>query len=259
MDPSEPAREPRPAGDGDGRDTGADDLLACRRCRRLVEHRETVARVKRRAYRDQAYWGRPVPAFGDRAARVALVGLAPGAHGSNRTGRMFTGDASGAFLYPALWRLGFASRPVAEARDDGLRLRGLLITAAVRCAPPGNRPAPAELAACRPWLAADLEALPRLRVIVALGRIAHDAVLAWWRGRGAAVVAARLPFAHGAEHRLPGGGPRLLDSYHVSFQNTNTGRLTAAMFDAVLARARALAGLPPARPRPRLRSSGRGR
>jgi uracil-DNA glycosylase family 4 len=219
-------------------------LLNCRRCPRLVAHREEVARRKRRAYTEQAYWGRPVPGFGDPGARVLLVGLAPGAHGSNRTGRMFTGDASGDFLYPALYRFGFASQPDATSRDDGLRLYDLYITAALRCAPPGNRPTGEELSRCRTWLARDL-ALPALKVVLALGRIAHAAYLDLLREQGTPLVKARLPFAHGAEHRFA-GGPLLLDSFHVSRQNTNTGRLTAAMFDAVLARARALAGLPPA-------------
>lgn len=221
-------------------------LLACRRCPRLVAHREAVARRRRRAFADQEYWGRPVPGFGEPAAPILLLGLAPGAHGSNRTGRMFTGDASGDFLYPALHRAGFASGPRAVARDDGLVLRDLYITAAVRCVPPGNRPTREELDRCRGWLAREL-ALPGRAVVVALGRIAHDAYLDLLRERGAPLVKARHRFAHGAEHR-PDGGPVLLDCYHVSRQNTNTGRLTRAMLDAVLARARALAGLPPARP-----------
>jgi uracil-DNA glycosylase family 4 len=214
-------------------------LARCRRCERLVVHRRRIAARKRRAYADQTYWGKPVPGFGDPKARVLLLGLAPGAHGSNRTGRMFTGDASGDFLYPALFRHGFASRPDAVARDDGLRLRDMYITAAVRCVPPGNKPTRAELAGCRRWLARDLE-LPNLRVILALGRIAHDAYLDILKERGEPVVKAKVPFAHGAVHRFA-GGPTLLDSYHVSFQNTNTGRLTPAAFAAVLRRARRLA------------------
>ncbi len=229
-------------------------LLTCRACPRLVRWREEIARRRRRAYADQAYWGRPVPGFGDPDASVLLVGLAPGAHGSNRTGRMFTGDASGDFLYPALHRLGLASGPRAVSRDDGLTLRHLFITAAARCAPPGNRPRPEELAACRRWLARDAAALPRLRVVLALGRVAHEAWLDLRRDEGAPLVKARFPFAHGAEHRPEATGPLLLDAYHVSFQNTNTGRLSAAMFDAVLVRARELAGLP----RLPLTSSGLG-
>ncbi len=226
-------------------------LRRCRLCPRLVAHREAVARTRRRAYADQEYWGRPVGGFGDPEAPVLLLGLAPGAHGSNRTGRMFTGDASGDFLYPALWRQGFASRPDSRARDDGLELRDLYITAAARCVPPGNRPTGEELRSCRRWLARDLR-LPRLRVVVALGRIAHEAFLDHLRDGGRDLVKSRIRFGHGAEHRLD-GAPTLLDSYHVSFQNTNTGRLTAAMLDRVLARARRLAGLPA------VRSSGRGR
>jgi uracil-DNA glycosylase len=189
-----------------------------------------------------------VPGFGDPDASVVLVGLAPGAHGSNRTGRMFTGDASGDFLYPALHRAGLASTPVARARDDGLRLRGVWITAAARCAPPGNAPTTLELDACRPWLAFDLDALRRARLLLALGKVAHDAVLKHYRGRGVRTTLAAHPFGHGRVHRLeqlPGaeaaGALPLLDAYHVSFQNTNTGRLTEAMFDAVLAQAKTLA------------------
>jgi len=225
-------------------------LARCRRCPRLAEHRETVARAKRRAYRDETYWGAPVPGFGDPDATIVLVGLAPGAHGSNRTGRMFTGDASGDFLYPALHRAGLASTPSARARDDGLRLQGVWITAAARCAPPGNAPTTLELDACRPWLAFDLDALPGARVLLALGKVAHDAVLKHYRARGMATTLAAHRFGHGSVHRLerlPGapeaGALPLLDAYHVSFQNTNTGRLTEAMFDAVLARAKDLAAL----------------
>lgn len=221
-------------------------LLACRLCPRLAAHREEVAVRKRRAYRDEPYWGRPVPGFGDPEARIALVGLAPGAHGSNRTGRQFTGDGSGAFLFPALHRAGLASRPQSVGRGDGLELRDLWITAAARCVPPGNRPTRQELANCRGWLEHDLARLPRLRVVLALGGIAHDAYLELLRARGARVVKARWPFAHGTLHPLGEAHPQadakpLLDAYHVSQQNTNTGRLTPAMFDAVLARAREVA------------------
>ncbi len=225
-------------------------LAHCRRCPRLAQHREAVASRKRRAYRDQPYWGAPVPGFGDPRARIVVVGLAPGAHGSNRTGRMFTGDASGDFLYPALHRAGLASTPLSRARDDDLRLHDVWITAVARCVPPGNTPTPAELDACRPWLAHDLDALVEARLVLALGRIAHDGVLKHYRARGVALTLARHPFVHAAVHRLeqlPGaavaGALPLLDAYHVSFQNTNTGRLTAAMFDAVLHDARRLAGL----------------
>ncbi|CAN5831126.1 type-5 uracil-DNA glycosylase [soil metagenome] len=225
-------------------------LSGCRRCARLAHHREEVGRTKRRAYAGETYWARPVPGVGDPAARLLLLGLAPGAHGSNRTGRMFTGDASGDFLFPALHRAGLADRPESRHRGDGLELRGVWITAAARCAPPGNRPTPDEIATCRSWLEHDLAGLPALRAVLALGRIAHDAYLDLLRARGLAVVKARLPFAHGAFHpldRLPGAGAAralpLLDTFHVSRQNTNTGKLTAAMFDEVLARAATLAGV----------------
>lgn len=218
------------------------ELEACRACPRLVDHREAVARRKRAAYRDQSYWGRPVPGFGDPAARVLLLGLAPGAHGSNRTGRQFTGDASGGFLFPALFRAGLADRPGSEGRSDGLRLRGLWITAAVRCVPPGNKPTRDEAERCRPWLQGDLDALPSLRVVLALGAFAHDAYLDLLRTRGAPLVKARYRFGHGVLHPLDehfpdAGALPLLGSYHPSFQNTNTGRLTAEMLDEVLSRA----------------------
>jgi uracil-DNA glycosylase len=210
-------------------------LEGCVRCPRLVAWREEVGRVKRAAYRDQDYWARPVPGFGDVNARVLLVGLAPGAHGSNRTGRMFTGDSSGNFLFPALHRAGFASRPDSRWRDDGLTLTDLYITAAGRCAPPDNKPTPLELRTCQSWLEAELEFLTGVRVVLALGRVAHEA---WLRVHGLAL--SRHVFAHGAEHVLP-DGKTLLDSYHVSQQNTLTGRLTPVMFDAILERAKVLA------------------
>ncbi len=213
------------------------EVIACRRCPRLVAWREQVARDKRRAFRDWEYWGKPVPAFGDHAARVLIVGLAPGAHGSNRTGRMFTGDASGEFLYAALYRAGFANRPTAERRDDGLALRDLLITAACRCVPPDNKPTPQEMLACRPFLLTELDMLPDLQGIVCLGRIGFDTALAIYRERGHAIPP--LGFGHGAFYRLGAGLPWLLASYHPSRQNTQTGRLTAAMFDAIWQRVRA--------------------
>jgi uracil-DNA glycosylase family 4 len=216
-------------------------LTRCRRCPRLVAHRERVAREKVARFRDWTYWGRPVPGFGDPGARLVVVGLAPAAHGGNRTGRVFTGDESGNWLYAALHRAGFASQPTSVSRDDGLRLRDAWITAAARCVPPGNRPTPVELAACRPWLLGELHHLPRLRVVVALGRIAHDAVLAAERARGHAVARPAPRFAHGAEHALA-SGLVLVDSYHPSQQNTFTGKLTRAMLDAVFARARVLLG-----------------
>lgn len=223
-------------------------LAGCRRCPRLAAHREAVAAAKRRAFADAPYWGAPVPGFGDPRARLLLVGLAPGAHGSNRTGRMFTGDASGDFLYPALHRAGLADRPTSWARDDGLTLRGVWITAVARCAPPGNKPTPTELDACRPWFAHDVDALGDVRAVLALGRVAHDGVLKLWRERGLRTTLGAHPFAHGAVHRLEGlpgadaaGVVPLVDSFHVSRQNTNTGRLTAGMFDAALALAWTLA------------------
>jgi uracil-DNA glycosylase len=220
------------------------ELAGCRRCPRLAAHREEVARTKRRAYAQEPYWGAPVPGFGDPAATLLIVGLAPGAHGSNRTGRMFTGDASGGFLYPALHRAGLADQSIGDARDDGLRLRGVWITAVGRCAPPGNRPTPAELDACRPWFAHDVDGLPRVRAMLALGRIAHDGVLKLWQARGLRTTLAAHPFAHGALHRfddVPGaaaaGAVPLVDAFHPSRQNTQTGRLTAAMFDDAVAAA----------------------
>ncbi len=212
------------------------EIIACSHCLRLVSWREEVGRKKRRAYLHEDYWARPVPGFGDPEARILIFGLAPGAHGSNRTGRMFTGDASGDFLYPALWRAGLASQPRSERPGDGLELRGVYITAAVRCAPPGNKPTREEFAACSRWTARELALLPKVRVYLALGRLAHDALL-----EHQGLVKARFAFAHGAEHTLPGGRV-LLDSYHVSRQNTQTGKLTAEMFDEILARAKALAG-----------------
>ncbi|WP_437580403.1 uracil-DNA glycosylase [Sorangium sp. So ce887] len=237
----------------------ATELVECRRCPRLVTWREDIAREKRRAYRDQTYWGRPVPGFGDPDAPLVIVGLAPAAHGANRTGRMFTGDRSGDFLYAALFRAGLASQPTSTARDDGLSLEGVFITAPCHCAPPDNKPMPAELAACRGWIERELAALHRARVYLALGKIGYDAVGALARSRGASAAGERAqrsadadphlpPFAHGVEARLPdprggAGEMRLFGSYHVSQQNTQTGRLTGDMFDAVLRRAREAAGL----------------
>jgi len=212
-------------------------VVACERCPRLRRHCLAVARVKRRAFRDQVYWGRPVPGFGDADARLLIVGLAPAAHGGNRTGRMFTGDASGDWLYEALHRHGFASQARSVSRDDGLSLTDCWVSAAVRCAPPGNRPAPREADACRAYLVAELALLRRVRVIVALGRFAHDA---WLAASGWAVrlpAGARPRFAHGAETRLP-DGRLFLASYHPSQRNTNTGLLTRPMFHGVFARAR---------------------
>ncbi|MCX7623456.1 MAG: uracil-DNA glycosylase [Thermomicrobium sp.] len=240
------------------------EIVACRRCPRLVAYREAVAREKRRAYRHEEYWGRPVPGFGDPAARVVVVGLAPAAHGGNRTGRMFTGDASGDWLYRALYRAGFANQPVSRARDDGLELRDAYVTAACRCAPPDNRPTRAELGACRPYLVRELLLLENAEVLVCLGQIAFDAALSALRELGAGRpepvddAAARAPrFRHGALYRWPALPWRavalwLLASYHPSRRNTQTGLLDEAMFDAVFARARQLVGADPSS------STGRG-
>jgi len=216
-------------------------IQGCRLCPRLVAWREEVARVKRRAYRDQVYWGRAVPGFGDPAARIVLVGLAPGAHGSNRTGRMFTGDRSGDFLYAALHRAGLASSPTSRERGDGLSLRGAFLTSACHCAPPANRVLEEELARCAPFLDAELALLGRSRVLVGLGAVGWGAILAHLERAGVPVPRPRPRFAHGAEWAAP-GGPALLATYHPSQQNTQTGRLTAAMIDAVLRRALELAG-----------------
>jgi uracil-DNA glycosylase len=216
-------------------------ITRCRLCPRLLAWREEVARTKRRAYRDEVYWGRPVPGFGDPAARVVLVGLAPGAHGSNRTGRMFTGDRSGDFLYPALHRAGLASAPSSRSRDDDLELRGAFITSACRCAPPGNKLLPEELARCAPFLDAELAFLRGVRTFVALGAVGWEAILAHLSRRGVAVPRPRPRFGHGAEWR-PAGGPAVIGTYHPSQQNTQTGRLTPAMLDAVLRRALELSG-----------------
>jgi uracil-DNA glycosylase family 4 len=222
----------------------ASDIIACRRCPRLIAYCRAIARTKRRAYREWRYWGKPVPGFGDPRARVLIVGLAPGAHGANRTGRMFTGDSSGATLFGALHRAGFASRPDSTSRDDGLTLTGAYITASVRCAPPDNRPLPGEIANCRPYLVRELRLLARVRVVVALGRLAHDAFLAAAREAGFEAPVPRPKFAHGAEARLARGARQvvLLDAYHPSRQNTQTGRLTPAMLERIFHRARRLAG-----------------
>jgi uracil-DNA glycosylase family 4 len=213
------------------------EIEGCRRCPRLVAYREEVARVKRRAYRQEVYWGRPVPGFGDRQARLILVGLAPAAHGANRTGRMFTGDRSGDFLFAALHRAGFANRPESRHKDDGLTLQDAYIFSIVRCVPPDNRPTPAEVAACAAFLRRELALLREARVVLCLGKLAWDVVRRELSGLGAPV--SRVAFAHAAEDFLPPPWPVLLASYHPSQQNTQTGRLTPAMLDAVLARARA--------------------
>ena len=215
-------------------------VIACDRCARLREHCESVATVRRRAYADWVYWGRPVPSFGDPRARVLLLGLAPGAHGSNRTGRPFTGDGSGDFLYPVLYEAGFASQPNATSREDGMRLHDMWITSVGRCAPPGNKPTTEELRNCASWLDEEMRLLTNLRVVVCLGRIAFDGLLGWaQRNR---IIASRrgFVFAHGAEFELP-GGLAVIASYHPSLQNTNTGKLTRPMFVEVFRRARKVA------------------
>ncbi|HXQ23321.1 MAG TPA: uracil-DNA glycosylase [Candidatus Acidoferrales bacterium] len=214
------------------------DIVGCRRCRRLVAYREQVARAKRRAYRDWEYWGKPLPGFGDRAARLVVIGLAPAAHGGNRTGRIFTGDRSGDWLYATLHRFGFANQPTSTKRDDGLRLTDAYVSAAARCAPPDNKPTAEEFANCRPFLQRELEHLRHKRVIVALGRVAFDAYLAARRASGHAVPERRARFAHGAVFQLP--DVTLIASYHPSQRNTQTGFLTAPMFDKVFAAARRL-------------------
>ncbi len=211
------------------------EVIACRLCPRLVEWREETARVKRRAYRGEEYWGRPIPGWGDPDARVLVVGLAPAAHGGNRTGRIFTGDSSGDFLFAALHRAGFANQPVSSHRGDGLALTDMYIAAAARCAPPDNKPTPAELDTCRPFLRREIALLDRVEVVVALGRIGFEAFLRVYEGRPGFLGRTTLlsQFAHAAVLPLGSGLPVAVTSYHPSRQNTQTGRLTAAMFDRV--------------------------
>jgi uracil-DNA glycosylase family 4 len=236
------------------------EVIACTRCPRLVVYREQVAREKRRAYRDCEYWGKPVPGFGDPGARVLIVGLAPGAHGSNRTGRPFTGDASGKFMFPVLFETGFASQPNASDRNDGLTLKDLYITAAIRCAPPDNKPLPQELLECSRFLDRELAGLEKVKVVVALGKIGFDAYLHYMKRRDllagkqpelpkhypsklylSKLFPSKLyPFKHGASYRLP-DGKVLLASYHPSNQNTQTGKLTREMFVKIFKEAARLA------------------
>jgi uracil-DNA glycosylase family 4 len=214
-------------------------VVACRLCPRLRSHCRAVALSRRPAFEEWDYWGRPVPAFGDAAARLLVVGLAPAAHGANRTGRMFTGDSSGDWLFEALHRFGFASSPRSTARDDGLELKDCFVTAALRCAPPGNRPERSELERCRRYLAAELALLPQVAVVVALGRIAYETWLrasGWWERFG---PGQRPAFGHGRLVRFP-EGPALLASYHPSRQNTNTGKLSRAMWYAIWQKAHTL-------------------
>jgi uracil-DNA glycosylase family 4 len=205
------------------------EVVACRRCPRLVAYREEVARVKRRAYLGWEYWGKPVPGFGDPHARVLIMGLAPGAHGSNRTGRPFTGDASGNFMFPVLYDTGFASQPTATDRNDGMKLKNLYITAAARCAPPDNKPLPQELAECSHFLDRELAGLADVKVVVALGKIGFEAYLNYLRRKGLLASKKAYIFKHGASYGMP-DGKVLLASYHPSNQNTQTGKLTRKMF-----------------------------
>ncbi|HEY3246762.1 MAG TPA: uracil-DNA glycosylase [bacterium] len=217
------------------------EIVSCRLCPRLVQHREAVARTKKREFRDWDYWGRPLPGFGDPHARLLIVGLAPAAHGGNRTGRMFTGDSSGHWLMRALHRAGFASQPSSDHRGDGLTLTDAYITAAVRCAPPENTPTPQEIATCGRYLAREFALLPRVEVVVALGRIAFRGVLVLARTHGLAVSKPLPTFAHGARYVLAGADDRgvlLLASYHPSRQNTQTGRLTRPMLERIFRHAR---------------------
>jgi uracil-DNA glycosylase family 4 len=212
------------------------EVTACRLCPRLVVYREKIGREKRRAYIDQEYWAKPVPGFGDRNAKVLILGLAPGAHGSNRTGRPFTGDGSGFFMYPVLHAAGFASQPSASHRDDGMKLTGAYITAAVRCAPPLNKPTPQEIVACSGFLDRELAGLKSIKVVVALGKIGFDAYLNHLKRTGVITSKAAYIFGHGANYKFS-NGVTLLASYHPSLQNTNTGKLTEKMFFDVFLKA----------------------
>lgn len=215
------------------------EVVRCKKCPELRVYCEQVAAEKKRAYRDWTYWGKPVPAFGDPNARVMLVGLAPGAHGSNRTGRMFTGDASGDFLYPALHRAGFATQPSAVSADDDMELRDCIITAALRCAPPQNKPTPQQLRRCYPYLLREMDALQRVQVIVGLGAVGTKAAIDVLKDSGYNIEPQRWNFGHGVEILATKGKRRitLIASFHPSRQNTNTGKLTAQMFDAIFTRA----------------------
>ena len=217
-------------------------IVSCERCPRLRDYCRGIGETRRRAYQDQTYWAKPVPGFGDPKARVLILGLAPGAHGANRTGRPFTGDGSGNFMYPVLHDLGFASKPVGVSRDDGLKLRHAWIASVVRCAPPGDKPLPQEVRNCSEHLAAEVSVLPRVRVVVCLGKIAWDGYLAHLLHMGVIERRSAYIFTHGAEYVLP-NGLHLLATYHPSLRNTNTGRLNTAMFTRIFVRARELAGL----------------
>ncbi len=220
-----------------------DEVVRCRLCPRLVTYREEVARTKRRAYREWDYWGKPVPGFGDPGAAILLVGLAPAAHGANRTGRMFTGDRSGDFLYAALFEEGLASQPTSVHAGDGLTLRNVYISAAVRCAPPDNKPLPSEIVTCRQYLEREMNLLANVKVVVALGKLAFDDYLTVLKLGGQIGRRADFVFAHDREHKIHAGAPVLISSYHPSQQNTQTGKLTPPMFRAVFRRAKRIAGL----------------
>lgn len=217
-----------------------DEVIHCVRCPRLVAYREQIGREKRRAYRDHEYWARPVPGFGDPQARALILGLAPGAHGSNRTGRPFTGDASGKFMYPILYKVGFASQPNADDRDDGLKLIDCYITAAVRCAPPDNKPLLSELQNCAPFLDRELAILKNVKVVVALGKIGFDAYLSMLKRKGLIRNRGGYVFGHGVSYAMP-NEVVLLASYHPSNQNTATGKLTAPMFEQIFRQAKEIA------------------
>jgi len=214
-----------------------DTIIQCRRCPRLVAHREKVAREKVRRFRAWDYWGKPLPGFGDARARLLIIGLAPAAHGGNRTGRIFTGDRSGDWLYGALHRSGFANQAQSVSRDDGMRLTDCFVTATVRCAPPGNKPLPSEFDRCRPFLMEELQLLKQVRVVIALGKIAFDGYLEACKELGRALPRPLPAFGHGRVHRLP-WGVTLIASYHPSQQNTLTGKLTAPMFASVFIKAK---------------------
>jgi uracil-DNA glycosylase family 4 len=216
------------------------EIVSCRRCPRLVLYREEIGKIRRRSYRDQEYWSKPVPGFGDPQGRLLLIGLAPGAHGANRTGRMFTGDRSGEFLYRALFETGFANQRTSIACNDGLQLQDAYITAAVRCVPPDNKPEPQEMLACRSYLVRELSLLRRVRIVVALGAIGMNAYLSVLQAQGVIRSRAKFRFAHGALYRTHDSGPMLLASYHPSQQNTSTKRLTAEMLRDIFQRARLL-------------------
>lgn len=221
----------------------AQEVIRCERCPRLRAYCEEVARTRRKAFREWEYWGKPVPGFGDPHARLLILGLAPAAHGANRTGRMFTGDNSATFLYRALYKTGFASQPESVSRDDGLRLTGAFMTAALRCAPPGNKPAPDEIRNCRPYLERELDLLTGVRVVVALGKLAFDTYVSILRDRGIISRRSAFVFAHHQEYRIGPGQPLLISSYHPSQQNTFTGKLTDKMLLEVFRRARKIAGV----------------